>query len=79
MAAPSRVRARESRGAQNNLEPAVAFYGIILLVTLDLYDVDSNSMGNLIERILWFVWALALIFLPAQKLLAVLRRRAGRP
>jgi hypothetical protein len=53
----------------------VAFYGIILLVTMDLYDVDSNSMGNLIERILWFVWALALIFVPTQKLLAMLRRK----
>lgn len=55
----------------------VAFYGIILLVTMDFHGVDSNSMGNLIERILWFVWALALIFLPTQKLLAMLRRRVG--
>ncbi|MGC1449845.1 MAG: hypothetical protein WA830_07405 [Candidatus Sulfotelmatobacter sp.] len=53
----------------------VALYGIILLLTMDIHDVDSNSMGNLIERILWFVWALALIFLPTQKLLAMLRRK----
>jgi hypothetical protein len=53
----------------------VALYGIILLVTMDLYDKDSNVLGNLIERILWFVWALALILLPTQRLLAMLRRK----
>ena len=53
----------------------IAFYGVILLVTMDLHDVDSNSIGNLIERILWLVWALVLILLPARNLLTMVREK----
>jgi hypothetical protein len=53
----------------------ITLYGILLLVTMDFRNADNNAMGDLMERILWFVWALALIFLPMQKLLAMFRHK----
>jgi hypothetical protein len=53
----------------------VLLYGMLLLVTMNFHDTDNNRLGDLIERILWFVWALILIFLPARKLLIMVRRK----
>jgi hypothetical protein len=56
----------------------LALYGMLLLVTMDLHNTDNNTMGDLIERILWFVWSLALIILPMRKLLAILRHKPSK-
>jgi hypothetical protein len=53
----------------------VALCGVILLATINLHDTDNNTTGDLIARILWFIWALVLIFLPAQKFFDMLRRK----
>jgi hypothetical protein len=71
----SELKPRTGKIVRNGI---LVLYGMLLLATMDLRDTDNNVIGDLIERILWFVWSVALILLPMQKLLAMLRHKPSK-